>query len=237
MRFIAAACLLLALLAPNLLLAQARTDSTPPRRIAVRAARLIDGRGGSPLANPVVLIEGERITAAGAGLKVPQGVEVIDLGGMTLLPGFIDAHTHITSQPTNYYEDQFRRSPIDAAVLAHLYAKRTLEAGFTTVRDLGAAEFIDVALRKAIDRGDVEGPRIVAATLAVGSTGGHADLSGFSPYLEFQQFSGMPTEWTRSGGSSAPRSSGAPMSSNWWPAPGCSPRRSRSGRRSIRRRR
>jgi imidazolonepropionase-like amidohydrolase len=190
MRSATAACLLLAL-QPNFAPAQAPTDSTPPKRLAIRAAQLIDGRGGTPIANPVVLVEGERITAVGAGLRIPEGVQVIDLRGMTLLPGFIDAHTHITSQPTNYYEDTFRRSPIDAAILAHLYAKRTLDAGFTTVRDLGAAEFIDVALRKAIDRGDIQGPRILAATLTVGSTGGHADLSGFSPYLEFRQFSGI----------------------------------------------
>jgi imidazolonepropionase-like amidohydrolase len=192
MRFATAACLLsLAGLTPEVTIAQAPPDSAAPKRVAIRAARLIDGRGGAPVANPVVLIEGERITAVGAGLRIPEGTPVIDLRGMTLLPGFIDAHTHITGQPTNYYEDNFRRSPIDAAVLAHIYAKRTLDAGFTTVRDVGSAEFVDVALRKAIDRGDVEGPRIVAATLAVGSTGGHADLSGFSPYLEFNTFSGI----------------------------------------------
>ena len=192
MRFATAACLLsLASLTPAVTIAQAPSDSAAPKRVAIRAARLIDGRGGAPVANPVVLIEGERISAVGAGLRIPEGTPVIDLRGMTLLPGFIDAHTHITGQPTNYYEDHFRRSPIDAAVLAHIYAKRTLDAGFTTVRDVGSAEFIDVALRKAIERGDVEGPRIVAATLAVGSTGGHADLSGFSPYLEFNTFSGI----------------------------------------------
>src|SRR5688572_30493165 len=192
MRFATAACLLsFTGLTPAVALTQTPPDSAAPKRVAIRAARLIDGRGGAPVANPVVLVEGERISAVGAGLRIPEGTPVIDLRGMTLLPGFIDAHTHITGQPTNYYEDNFRRSPIDAAVLAHIYAKRTLDAGFTTVRDVGAAEFIDVALRKAIDRGDVEGPRIVAATLAVGSTGGHADMSGFSPYLSFRTFSGI----------------------------------------------
>ncbi|HET7601312.1 MAG TPA: amidohydrolase family protein, partial [Gemmatimonadales bacterium] len=89
----------------------------------------------------------------------------------------------------NYYVDRFRRSPVDEAVTAHVYARRTLEAGFTTIRNLGAAEYIDVALRDAISRGDVPGPRIVAATLPLSATGGHGDLNGFSPYLRFEQTS------------------------------------------------
>lgn len=75
--------------------------------------------------------------------------------------------------------------------MAHVFARRTLEAGFTTIRDLGAAEFVDVALRNAIDRAEIPGPRMQVATLALGSTGGHNDLSGFSPYLEFTTFSGV----------------------------------------------
>jgi imidazolonepropionase-like amidohydrolase len=88
-------------------------------------------------------------------------------------------------------EDLFRKSPIDVAVTAHIYARRTLDAGFTTIRDVGAGEFIDVALRNAINAGTVAGPRMQVATLAVGSTGGHNDISGFSPYLRFGQFSGV----------------------------------------------
>ncbi|HWS52707.1 MAG TPA: amidohydrolase family protein [Pyrinomonadaceae bacterium] len=164
---------------------------TPPKRAAVRAARLVDVRAGKVVRNPVVLIEGDRVTAVGPNLTVPAGVDVIDLGGATLLPGLIDCHTHITGQPANYYEDIFRRSPIDYAVTAHVYARRTLEAGFTAIRDLGSGEFIDVALRNAVNAGTVVGPRIQAATLAIGATGGHADLSGFSPYLKFGGFSGI----------------------------------------------
>jgi imidazolonepropionase-like amidohydrolase len=163
-----------------------------PTRVAVRAARLIDGKGGAPIANAVVLIEGERITAVGAGLAIPAGAEIIDLGTATLLPGLIDCHTHITGgDPRDYYERIFRRSPIDAAVEAHVYARRTLEAGFTTVRNVGAGEFVDVALRKAIDAGTVVGPRMQVSTMAIGATGGHADLTGFSPYLEFKEFSSI----------------------------------------------
>jgi imidazolonepropionase-like amidohydrolase len=165
--------------------------SPPPRLVAVRAARLIDGRGGPPVARAVVLVEGDRITAVGPNLPVPAGVEIIDLGNATLLPGLIDCHTHTTAQLGSYYEDLFRRTPIDYALVAHLYARRTLEAGFTTVRDLGAGELIDVALRRAIDAGTLPGPRMQVATLAVGATGSHNDLSGFSPYLKFEQLSGV----------------------------------------------
>ena len=184
-----------AVAALTLCLAAHRTDAQQPdtaaKRIAIRAGRLIDGRGGPPIANAVILIDGDRITAVGPGLTIPANVRVIDLSRSTVLPGFIDCHTHVTSEPKDYYEDIFRRSPIDVAVTAHVYAKRTLEAGFTTIRDVGSAEFIDVALRNAVNRGDVPGPRILAATLAVGSTGGHNDLTGFSPYLKFGYFSGV----------------------------------------------
>jgi imidazolonepropionase-like amidohydrolase len=167
------------------------TAPTAPTRVAVRAGRLIDGLGGAPLTDGVILIESDRITAVGKGLAIPAGTRIIDLSHSTVLPGFIDAHTHVTSQPENYLEDLFRKSPIDVAVSAHVYARRTLEAGFTTIRDVGAGEFIDVALRNAINSGAVVGPRMQVATLTIGSTGGHGDISGFSPYLKFGQFSGI----------------------------------------------
>ena len=173
------------------LLSLAAAPEPAPRIVAVRAGRLIDGRGGPPVRDAVILIQGDRVTAAGPGLAIPAGAEVIDLSKKTVLPGLIDCHTHLTTQSGDYYEDLFRRTPIDQAIVAPVYARRTLEAGFTTVRDVGAAEFIDVALRNAINRGDVPGPRMLVATLAVGSTGGHNDLSGFSPYLRFDRFSGV----------------------------------------------
>ena len=166
---------------------QAPQPTAPKKVTVLKAARLLDGQGGAPLANAVVVIEDDRIARVGAGLPVPAGAEVIDLGSATLLPGLIDCHTHITGQPgQNYYDDLFRRSPIDEAVVAHVYARRTLEAGFTTIRDVGAGELIDIAMRNAINRGEIAGPRMQVATLAVSATGGHGDLSGFSPYLSFK---------------------------------------------------
>ncbi len=162
-----------------------------PRKLAVKAARLIDGTGAAPITNAVVLIEGDRITAVGSGLAIPKGTEIVDLGSATLMPGFIDCHTHVTGQPGEFYDDIFRKSPIDNAVTAHLYARRTLDAGFTTIRNAGAPEYVDIALRNAINRGDIAGPRIVASTTAIGATGGHGDLNGMSPYLRFEGISGI----------------------------------------------
>lgn len=172
-------------------LSQTAEKKETPKRIVIKAGRLIDTKTGAVTNNTFILIEGDKISAVGPDVTVPAGAEVIDLKDKTVLAGLIDCHTHMTFQPGNYYEDIFRKSPIDVAVTAHVYARRTLEAGFTTVRDVGAGEFIDVALRNAINRGDVIGPRMQVATLAVGATGGHGDTNGFSPYLKFGSFSGL----------------------------------------------
>jgi imidazolonepropionase-like amidohydrolase len=181
---------LVLLVQPSTAIAAGEEEETT-RLVVVKAARLIDGVSDRPLLDALIVIENDRIKEVGARLLIPAGAEVIDLGTATVLPGLIDCHTHITSQSEDYYADHFRMSPIDWAVMAHVYARRTLEAGFTTIRDVGAVEFVDVALRAAIDRGDVIGPRMQVATLGVGATGGHADLVGFSPYLQFGTFSGI----------------------------------------------
>lgn len=162
------------------------------RTVAVKAARLIDGSGAEPIVDAVVVIEGERIAAVGSRLAVPAGAEVIDLGGATLLPGLIDCHTHLAFEMGgDYWKDLATRSSLDRAIVAHRHARATLEAGFTTVRDVGAPDWVDVALKGAIERGAIPGPRMQVATLGVGATGGHFDESHLSPWLELHGFSGI----------------------------------------------
>jgi imidazolonepropionase-like amidohydrolase len=162
-------------------------------RLMIRADRLVDVERGQVETAQAILIEGERIVAVGPAATLDAGnAAVLDLGDVTLVPGLIDAHTHLVNgDPINFYERMVRRSHVDQAVAAHLYARRTLEAGFTTVRVLGAREYVDVALREAIDSGLVTGPRLFVAGLAISATGGHGDLVGFSPYLEFDRFSNI----------------------------------------------
>jgi imidazolonepropionase-like amidohydrolase len=151
---------------------------------AIKAGSIIDVVSGTVLTNQIILISSDTIMNVGANLIIPPDAEIIDLTHSTVLPGLIDCHTHLTGEPgDDYYADIFRKTPIDYAITAHIYAKRTLEAGFTTCRDVGAPAFVDVALRNAINNGEVEGPRLQVATLFIGSTGSHGDLNGFSPYL------------------------------------------------------
>jgi len=185
---------LAALLGATLFLSATAQQATRPQ-VLIQAGRLIDPKAGTVLANQAILVEGDRVKETGPAATVAghavAGARVIDLGAATVLPGLIDCHTHITSDPGDYYEHLFRRSPIDEAVVAHVYARRTLEAGFTTIRNVGADEFVDVALRNAIDRGDVAGPRMQVSTMPLSATGGHGDVNGFSPYLRFEQLSGI----------------------------------------------
>jgi imidazolonepropionase-like amidohydrolase len=158
---------------------------------AIKAGKLFDSEKGIFLDNQVIIINNNVISEVGANVKIPANAQVIDLSKKTVLPGLIDCHTHITGQPENYIEDLFRKTPIDIAITAHIYAKRTLEAGFTTCRDVGASEYVDIALRNAINAGKIPGPRLYVAGFFIGATGSHGDLTGFSPYVHFQQESGV----------------------------------------------
>jgi imidazolonepropionase-like amidohydrolase len=154
--------------------------------IAVRAHRLIDGRGGPPIEDAVVLVRGERIEAVGSRLSVPAGARTIDLGGATLLPGLIDLHTHLTSEDGVHWEDGLLRStPGRAAIAGAAHARVTLMAGFTTCRDMGPIwPFVDVDLKTMIERGVIPGPRLQVAGNYISSTGGAGDARQFSIYVD-----------------------------------------------------
>ena len=152
----------------------------------VRAAHLIDGRGGAPISPVMVRIEGDRLAAVGTTLSVPPGSRVIDLGSATLLPGLIDLHTHLTDKEQIHWEEVLvKTTPAEAALWGARNARVTLEAGFTTCREMGPTwPYTDVALRNAIDQGAVPGPRLMVSGNYVSSTGGAGDARQFSIYVD-----------------------------------------------------
>src|SRR2546429_7498765 len=165
--------------------------------IALKAARLFDGRSKSLVPNGVVIVQGDKIVDVGSNLAVPGNAQIIDLGDATLAPGFMDAHTHLTLDYSGDYNvrrlQELDLNVSEQAIIATAHARATVEAGFTTVRDLGSRfvgsrEFVDVALRNSINKGVVVGPRMLVATKGIGATGGHFDpTSGFRDFLFWRE--------------------------------------------------
>jgi imidazolonepropionase-like amidohydrolase len=149
----------------------------------LKAARMFDGKSNALVTPGKVVVTDGKIVGVGASATAAADAEVIDLGDATLLPGFIDAHTHLTMMYRENYDraalDGLRKPIPEMALDASVNARITLMAGFTTVRDVGSRDYLDAGLRNAIDRGVVPGPRMLVAVHAIGATGGHCDETGF----------------------------------------------------------
>ncbi|MBC7496887.1 MAG: amidohydrolase family protein [Sphingomonadaceae bacterium] len=156
--------------------------------VAVTAAHMLDVTTGRTIDNPVVVVTDGHVVAAGAG-AVPAGARRVDLPGMTLLPGLIDMHVHLTSDASIRGYRKFGYTDNFWTVVGVANAKTTLEAGFTTVRNVGSKDFEDVALKQGIDAGEVPGPRIIPAAYAIGATGGHCDSASLPPSYDRKEAS------------------------------------------------
>ena len=156
--------------------------------VVIKAARLIDGTGAPAINNAVVVVTDNQIVGVGSAssVRIPSNARVIDLGDVTLMPGFIDAHTHLIGRVLgDPAGDTALVKDFESfgAILSVQNARATLMSGFTTVRNVGAEQFVDLALRKAIDEGWTPGPRMISAGHSIGIRGGHCDENGFRPGL------------------------------------------------------
>jgi imidazolonepropionase-like amidohydrolase len=183
---------LLSILAVVLLAAPAGLSSRSPAtqspaagsRLVVHAGRLLDGVAAAPRERVSIVIVGDRIVAVEPGFTRPDGATIVDLSTATVTPGLIDTHTHITGEGTgNALVRAVTETVTDGAVRSVVYARRALEAGFTTIRNVGAEGGADISLRKAIDDGLIPGPRIWTARQGLSITGGHGDQGGLKPEL------------------------------------------------------
>ena len=162
--------------------AQAAEPAAP---VVLKAAYLFDAKAAKLIQGGSITVQGDKIVAVGG--TAPANARVIDLGDATLVPGFIDSHTHLTSElPDDYFRGfhaEIYRFPVEQVLYGAQYAKRTVEAGFTTVRNVGAGDFMDIGLRNAINAGVTSGPRMITGAHSIGSTGGHCDQGPFPPDL------------------------------------------------------
>lgn len=154
--------------------------------VVLKAARVIDGVRSAPIENGIVVVTDNKIVAVGVAgsVTIPSGAKLIDLGDATLMPGFIDAHTHIVGRVLGDAEgrtSRFRDYNSFGAILAVGNSEKTLMAGFTTIRNVGSGNFDDLAIRKAINDGWIAGPRMLTAGHSLGITGGHCDENGYKP--------------------------------------------------------
>jgi imidazolonepropionase-like amidohydrolase len=162
-----------------------------PKTTYILAGRLFDSTTDTVRTNMVITIEGERIKsiAPAAAFKAPDGANVIDLSHTTVLPGLIDCHTHLSARADRYNEIyRFKDTPFDRAFAAVVNARKTLDAGFTSVRDVGSPPFLAVDLRNSINEGLIPGPRVVASGPGISITGGHGDLNNFAPQVRVSMF-------------------------------------------------
>ncbi len=170
---------------------QAVATAAPAKTTYILAGRLFDATSDNVRETMVIMIEGDRITkvVSAPSIRIPAGASVLDLSHSTVLPGLIDCHTHLESRADRYNEIyEFKDTPFTHAFFAVGNARRTLEAGFTSVRDVGSKPFLAVDLRNAINDGFVVGPRIVASGPGISITGGHGDLNNYSPQTRVMMF-------------------------------------------------
>jgi imidazolonepropionase-like amidohydrolase len=170
---------LFSLLAAGASFGQAQKAAT--KTYVLKAARLFDGKSNALVTPGVIVVTDGKIVATGTSATIPAGAEVVDLGDATLLPGFIDAHTHLTMAYSEDYKqnrlDELQKTIAERALDASVNARVTLMAGITTVRDVGSSDYLDVGLRNAIRNGKVPGPRMLVTVHALSATGGHCDFS------------------------------------------------------------
>ncbi len=159
-----------------------------PPRIAVRAGRLIDGVNLQPMLDAVILIEGSRISAVGRGLTIPPDADLIDLSAYTVLPGLIDAHTHVCFAPQDGKDPVLTKSVAFRALQGAAAVRAALDAGFTTLRDTDSegAGFADVAVRDAVNQGLIPGARLFVSTMGLSITAGHMNLNGLAPEIDMR---------------------------------------------------